>query len=65
MAVKIGLTREETTEDGGWFRNLVLIGGEVSSADEAILFLVFKDTTNGKKYKLQVTNGAVEVVEVV
>jgi hypothetical protein len=31
----------------------------------AVLYILFKDTTNGKKYNLQVTNGAVEVVEVV
>ncbi len=36
-----------------------------SEADPtAVLYILFKDTTNGKKYKLQVTNGAVELVEV-
>jgi hypothetical protein len=64
MAVKLGITVNETTADR-WDNRTVLVGGSVSAEDEAILFLVFKDTTNGKKYKLQVTNGAVEVVEVV
>lgn len=64
MVIKIGITRQETTDNGS-AQKLIFIGGEVSSDDEAINFLVFKDTTNGKKYKLQVTNGAVDVVEVV
>lgn len=61
--VKLGVTRQASNGDG-WVQKFVLIGGEISEADEAISFLVFKDTTNGKKYKLQVTNGAIEVVEV-
>ena len=63
MSIKIALTRCEE-DSGNWSQTLVCVGGELDDAAEAIKFLVFKDTTNGKKYKFQVTNGAIELVEV-
>lgn len=64
MSGKIVFMLEDTPQAGGWFRSYVPIGGELDPTNEAINFLVFKDTVNGKKYKLQITNGVIEVVEV-